>query len=931
MKDSKRIFVFIICVLLFVGFAQDIYAQSSNKKVLTIDDYEKWRTISSVSISDNGKWITFSYVFADKDDTLYIKSTSTDKVYEIPRGSLPRRRSAAAFSDNSKWVAYFINLPDKEQKKLKKDKKPVTRKAELLNLETGDKLTWKKVASFSFSKGSGFLAVKKIKADPKSKLKGSDLILRNLVAGHHELIGHVNEFSFNKPGTLFAYTIDASDKNGNGLYLIDLRSSVRKPLDNGDVDYSRMTWNEKGTAIAVLKGKEKKDFLHKENVLVAVTGVGSKTANKTEYDPSKAFDFPKDHVISEKGAVVWTDDLNKIFFGIKEQKPKPGDKKDKEEKDKEEKDDPEELADVDIWHWNDDRIQSVQMASAKRDKDFTYMGVLLIKSKKFHTLTDKKMRSISLSRDGKWGIGRDNSKYWSDWKDAIADLYRVNTKTGERTLFLEAQYRSYGISPDSKSFLYWKDNHIWRYTIGANTHINLTEKAPVSFINLESDYAGEKPAYGMAGWTKDKKSVILYHRYDLWLQPLNGSTPKNLTGGFGDKNEIRLRYIKLDNEEKFIDLSKTMLLSAYGQWTKKSGYCELSKGKLKQLILEDKRFGRVLKAQKANTVMYTIESFTDYPNYYISDMTFTAPQAVTDANPLQKKYKWGHRILFDYTNKNGVRLQGTLAIPDDYKEGQKLPMLVNFYEKNSQNLHRHVAPRYASSFGGVMIEPVSKGYLYMQPDVHFNIGSSHSDMLECVEAAVKKVIEMGYADPKRIGLHGHSYSGEGASYIATQSKMFAAVASGAGVSNLVADYNHFWGWNYQIKGRNGANGHRYYYYGQGRWGTNPHDDFEMYWNESAVAHVKSMDTPLLLLHGTDDPTVAFMENLEFYNALRFFKKNVILLAYPGEGHGLRKLPNRKDLTIRMQQFFDHYLMDKPAPNWMTHGVPFIEKKKKKDK
>ena len=337
MKDRKRIFVFIICVILFVGFAPDIYAQSTNKKVLTIDDYERWRTISSVSISDNGEWITFSYVFADKDDTLYVKSTSTDKVYEIPRGSLPPRRSTAAFSDNSKWVAYFINLPDKEKKKLQKDKKPVTRKAELLNLETGDKLTWEKVASFSFSKGSGFLAVKKIKADPKSKLNGTDLILRNLTEGYHELIGHVNEFSFNKPGTLFAYTIDANDKNGNGLYLINLKSSVRKPLDNGDVDYSRIAWNEKGTAIAVLKGKEKKGFLHKENTLVVVTGVGSETATKTEYDPSSAFDFPKNHVISEKGAVVWTDDLNKIFFGIKEQETKPEDKKDEEKKDEDKK------------------------------------------------------------------------------------------------------------------------------------------------------------------------------------------------------------------------------------------------------------------------------------------------------------------------------------------------------------------------------------------------------------------------------------------------------------------------------------------------------------------------------------------------------------------------------------------------------------------
>ncbi len=923
MKDSKRFILFVLCVILFIGLAPDINAQSINKKVLTIDDYERWRTIGAVSMSDNGEWVTFSYIFADKDDTLYIKSTTTDKVYEIPRGSLPPRGSSSAFSDDSKWAAYFIDLPDKDQKKLQNEKKPVTRKAELLNLETGEKLTWENVASFIFSKGSGYLAVKKAKADPQSKLKGSDLILRNLSEGFHELFGHVNEFSFNKPGTMFAYTIDANDKNGNGLYLIDLQSHVRKPLDNGDLDYSRMTWNEKGTALAVLKGKEKEGFIHKENFLVACTGIGGENIKKTEYDPSKSFDFPKDHIISEKGAVVWTDDLNKVFFGIKEQEPKPDEKKDEEKKEE-----AEEQADVDIWHWNDDRIQSVQMASAERDKNFTYMGVLILDNKKFYELTDKKMRTISLSRDGKWGVGRDNSKYWSDWKDDMADLYRVNTGTGERTLILEAQYRTYGISPDSKSFLYWKDAHIWRYVLDSNTHINLTEKAPVSFINLESDYAGEKPPYGIAGWTKDKTYVILYHKYDLWLQPLDGSTPKNLTEGYGDKNEIRLRYIKLDNEEKFIDLSKTTLLSAYGQWTKKSGFCELSKGKIKPLILEDKRFGRVIKAQKSDKVMYTIESFTDYPNYYISDMTFTTPQAVTDANPWQKEYKWGHRILFDYTNNNGVRLQGTLAIPDDYKEGQKLPMLVNFYEKNSQNLHRHIAPRYASSFGGVLMEAVSKGYLYMQPDVHFNIGSSHSDMLECVEAAVKKVIEMGYVDPKRIGLHGHSYSGEGASYIATQSKMFAAVASGAGVSNLVADYNHFWGWNYQLRGRNGANGHRYYYYGQGRWGTNPIDDFEIYWNESAVAHVKTMDVPLLLLHGTDDPTVAFMENLEFYNALRFYKKNVILLAYPGEGHGLRKLPNRKDLTIRMMQFFDHYLMDKPAPEWMTHGVPFIEKKKK---
>jgi len=914
-NQGKKLLTFLLLsMILFM--AANSFSQSTSKEVLTIIDYDKWRTISSASISDTGEWVSFAYVYEKADDTLYIKNLVKEKIYEIPRGSGP------VFSDDSKWAAYYVNPPDKEQKKLRKDKKPVIRKAELLNLETGEKIAWDKAAAFKFSKGSGFLAVKKVKADPKSKLNGTDLLLRNLKKGFHELIGNVNEYSFNKKGTLFAYTIDAADKAGNGLYLIDLNSNTRIPPDNGEMDYSRLTWNEPGTSLAVLKGKEKKGFAHKENVLVAISNISAQNQVKTEYDPSTSHDFPKDFVISEKGTLSWSKDLNKVFFGIKKQENKPEKKKD------DPGEDPDEVVDVDIWHWNDDRIQSVQERSAKRDRDFTYRGVYNIKKKRFLQLTDEKMRYITLTRDGNWGIGRDEREYMSDWKDRLADYYRVNTETGERLLFLKAQYRTMGLSPNSDNLLFWKDGHVWNYRLKTGEMINLTKNSPVSFVNMESDYAGVKPAYGFSGWNKNGKSVILRHKYDLWHQPLDGSKPTNLTGGYGSENEIRFRYVKLEREERFIDLSRQILLSAYGQWTKKSGFYLLKQGKLKKLIFEDKRFGRAVKSQKADKLMYTIESFIDFPNYYVSNFTFTEPRRITDANPLQIKYKWGHRILFDFKNNNGVRLQGTLAIPDNYKQGEKLPMLVNFYEKNSQNLHRHVAPRYLTSCGRVLIEAVSKGYLYMQPDIHFNIGSSHSDMLECVEAAVKKVIEMGYADPARIGLHGHSYSGEGASYIATRSKMFAAVASGAGVANLVADFNHFWGWNYQLKGRNGANGHRYYYYTQGRWGTNPHDDFETYWKESAVAHVKEMNIPLLLMHGTHDPTVAIMENLEFYNALRFNGKNVILLAYTGEGHGLRKLGNRRDLTIRFLQFFDHHLLDKQAPDWMIRGVPFIEKKKK---
>ena len=257
-------------------------------------------------------------------------------------------------------------------------------------------------------------------------------------------------------------------------------------------------------------------------------------------------------------------------------------------------------------------------------------------------------------------------------------------------------------------------------------------------------------------------------------------------------------------------------------------------------------------------------------------------------------------------------------------------MLVTFYEKNSQNLHRYLAPSYLSSMGRLTPEALSRGYLMMLADVHFRTGSSHSDMLESVEAATRKVIEMGYADPDRIGVHGHSYGGEGAAFIGTRSKLFAAVGMGAGVTDIEADFNQSWGWSYQLNDGSGAPGSNYYLHGQGRWGTTPFDDPELYRLESALTHVREAVAPFLIMHGAADPVVDFSEGMNFYQALRFNGKEAFMLAYPGEGHGLRGLANRRDLTIRYFQFFDHYLRDAPAPRWLKEGVPFLEKDFRRD-
>ncbi len=1012
-RSQSRWFVFVVAILLIAvpavvvrggsqaqGQAQSAPQTVAEKKALTIEDYGRWKSIASVALTDDGRWACYVYRPREGDSTLYVKQLDGDKLYTIPIGPAgagaggrgaggPGGGGPAAggggpqFSDDAHWIAYLVNPPERAAGRGGQGRGTAApaatgrgaaaatpggrggaqstgaatpaaapaRRLELLNLESGEKTTWENVASFAFGEGSRVLIVKRPKIDREAAHNGTDMIVHRLSQGIDELIGSTGEFAFNKGGTLLAFTTDAADMTGNGVSVLNLDAGTRRTLDSGKALYERMAWDDGGTSLAVLKGTKKTGFVQRESSLLAFKGL-DKDPERFEFKTSDATDFPKDMVISELAALSWSEDLAKVFFGIKEQEKEP----------ERRRDDAPPVANVDIWHWKDDRIQSEQMIRANTDRNFTYRAAYVLGARKFIRLTNDNIRTIQLTQNETWGIGRDDRAYVSDWEESKSDYYRVNTTTGERTLIFKAQGATLGLSPDSRHFLYWKDGQVWDYVIETGETRNLTQRAAVSFVDKDYDHPGTRPSYGVAGYSKDGKGVILNHKYDIFLQPFDGSPAVNLTGGVGTRDEIRFRYQVLEGEgdaapvtrleagtdqdsvdaqeddapqsdelrqgfggggrggqSRTIDLSKPVLLTAYGEWTKKAGYYELNGKDLKKLIYEEKAFGRIVKAKKADRLLFTEETFVDFPNYYLTDTKFVNPKRITDANPQQSEYKWGRRILFEFKNKSGVRLQGTLAVPDDYQPGQKLPMLVNFYEKNSQNLHVYQAPTYASSpqFAGY----VSQGYLVMQPDIFFRTRTSHSDMLECVEAGVQKVIDMGYADPKRIGLYGHSYSGQGSAYIATQSKMFAAIIPAAAATDLVSDFNQLWK-------SSGTNQHRYDIYGQGRFGTNPYDDLQLFIDQSAIFHARTMpNTPILLVHGTDDGSVEWLQGVEFYNALRFNKKNVIMLSYPGEAHSLRNLENQKDCLVRMQQFYDHYLKDKPAPDWMVNGVAFLKKAK----
>jgi len=1014
---SRRLVVLASALIVVFGSAFALTAQAPAKKVLTVDDYTKWRNIAASEISGDGNWVAYGVTQsntlpAESKPVLHLLKLDTSQDVAITDGS------NGGFSADSKWFAYQIDpaggrggrggraggggnaTPAPTPAVSDTSTAPAggqgaqagrggagtppapPRRVELRNLSTGAIQSWQDIQSFTFSANSTYLVLRRRPANTggagragnagggdnggapagggganaqgaeaaPAGPRGVDVTVHNLATGRDQLLGSVGDIAFNKSGELLAYTVDAAVKDSNGLFVLDLRNGRINTLDNDAKNYNRLTWSDDGTALAVLKGTDVEKMREKNNVLIAFanvqTALGEPEPAPVSLDPAKAAGFPSGWVVSDRATLEWSDDNKRVFFGMKEQVPAP---------DTARRPSTDERADVDVWNSLDERIQSVQMIRADADRNFTFREAFDVTGAKFVKLADQTMRELDVAPDGRWAVGRDTRGYISDYKRPAADIYRVNTTTGERTLILKNQLTgsgTLGISPNGHYFLYWKDNKFQAYDLDAATSRTLAGASPASFVDMEYDHPGPKPSYGIAGYTSDGKSVIVQQRYDLWVLPLDGSAARSLTNGAGAKNEMRFRYVRTEPAEgaaggpgggpgggggrgggaarQTIDLSKPITLSAYGEYTKKAGFYTLANGELKEVVYEDAAFSNPTKAAKADVYLFTRQTFVEFPDLRVSGPDFKSSKKITDINPQQADYSWGHRVLFDFKNKDGLRLQGILALPDDYKPGEKRPMIVNFYEDNSQNLNRYSAPSYLTGMGSSPIQAVSEGYITMLPDIHYRTGASHSDMLECVEAATRKVIEMGYVDPKRIGINGHSYGGEGAAFIGTRSRLFAAVGVGAGVTDLYFDFNQNWGWSYQVTGGSGANGNDYYLYGQGREAVSPWDNPEMYNFESALTHVREVTAPILIMHGTADPTVAFQNGLAFYNALRYNGKNAILLAYPGEGHGLRGMANRKDLTIRYFQFFDHYLKDAPAPKWMTEGVPFLQKDIKRD-
>lgn len=894
----------LIPFIIFCFLTISLSAEVTGKKVISFDDYSKWSKLRGAVISDDGDWFSIEKNGNGGEDTLIVKGIDSEVEYVEARGENLK------FDSSSNYAAYVV-AADKKDKKSKA-------KGVLLDLKSGTKKEWDNVSSFTFAKDGSSVVVR---IAPEKGSKAFQIVVVDLVDKDLFTISEVKDFEYDASGAKLAYIIDSKTSTSNGVYLYQPSSGVVDQIESGDQIYSSLVWDHnrtdksdwslKGEKLAYLSYSEVDSLTLRDNTLSIYSLL--------EKSVKSYHNLMENMVISEYGNIFFSRDNSRVFFGIKEQS-----KKEEFEKDS--------TANLDLWHWNDEYIQSVQMKRYGRLSTTTWRSTVDLKSGKFTRLSDESLRSVDISKSGDYGIGSDPRGLISDldWGGSHSDYYLVDINSGERTLIAKGLGRAMGLSPFETDFLYFKDRDFYAYNIESGKTTNITDGVAVEFFDTEEDHPYDNPSYGVAGWVNDGKHVVLNHRYDLWSVALDGSGAENITGGFGTENSIVFRVIDKDaegyrREPAKIDLKEPTYLTAYGDLTKQYGYYKLNGSKEpKELIFGDYLYSNLSFAKESERIIYTKENLTIFPDYIASTVDFKKEIKLTDANPQQSEFAWSSgKVLIDFENSKGDKLQGTLTLPANYEKGKKYPMMVYFYEKLTQRHFQHQYPVYDDRFHASTY--ASDGYLVFMPDIKYEEGIPGFCAVDCVTSATKKVIELGYADSEHIGIQGHSWGGYQSSFIITQTDMFAACVTGAPVTNLTSMYNILYK-------NSGTVNHGIFEKGQVRMGHKDMlSDLDNYIAQSPVFQADKITTPFMILHGTVDGAVDWSQGLEYFSICRRLGKEVMLLSYPNENHHLAIEANQIDFITRMKQFFDHYLKGADAQNWMVDGIDQVDKKYRKIK
>jgi dipeptidyl aminopeptidase/acylaminoacyl peptidase len=920
----------VILFLLSVVFLSSIIGQE--KKKIDVASYYLWKSVSDKMISDKGNVIVSKIDSYRGNDTLQIifKSKVNDPIF-IGRAAKP------AIDHKERFVAYLIKndydsvrnlkLEEVNKKKWPKDSVAIymvekdttykfhTAKNYKIAEEGGPWVLIERDESFEIKKKAKKVKkcwLKKVEEtkDP-IKHKGSVLTVFDIDSQTSQDIEGVTEYDLNFKGNAYAYvksfsvndTIDSAR-----LYVVNLDKSVNAFSLQGEI--IKPTFNREGSLIAFKASADTGEYRRHQLYLYNISDASLSMVMDTVSEL-----FPNYQSLDAESDIIFSRDGKKLFFNVGMKPLKPA--KDTLTEDEKYK--------LDLWSWTDGKLQPQQLLSAKKDekglRDFVYH----LEDKVTIPLMDSADVSLTYDnhREGEYGLMRVQRPYLKEmtWDFWYYDLYAVNLKTGDKNLIYK-KYHGWSsfLSSNGKYLCFFEpaDSNWYCKNLFSNEVKNLTKTLNEKFYKKNHDVAQKIGPEGQLYWLEGEESILIESQHDVWMFPLAGGAPERVTKG--RENGVMYSFLEVLDSENLPSLTQGIYLKGVNDKTKEESISVWSKDGVVQLTSMDAKITFAKKAKNAGDVIFQFMNFETSPEIYLTDTTFKSKKQITQSNPQQEQYNWGTVELVDWVDYEGDSVRGLLYKPEDFDPQKKYPMIVYFYERYTDNLHYYYRPKVTASII-YATEYVSNGYIVFIPDIGYEIGKPAQGAYNAIMSGTDHLVRKNsFIDSTRMGLQGQSWGGYQTAQMITMTNRFKCGMAGAPVSNMFSAYGGMrWG--------SGLSRTFQYETGQSRIGATIWESPDLYVENSPLFHLPKVQTPLLIMHNDADGAVPWYQGVELFNGLRRLDKPVWLLNYNGDDHNLMKDANRMDLSIRMRQFFDHYLLGSEAPKWIKDGLPAISKGK----
>lgn len=916
------------------------FAAHAQKKPLDHTVYDSWQSVSSPYISKSGKFVLFQVVPQEGDNQLFLKTKENKELIQIPRGYNGK------LTDTENHLLSLVKAPFAvtREAKIKKKKAEELPKDSLAiyNLTTSSLVKFAQVksykiadqnnnfVSFLFDKEINEKSEAKTANDATSAKKSSDkkkktvatLALYDLNSGDSVQFSSVDQYEWNKNGSKIVFSKKTDSKDSlskeSGVYLYEIATKKLKKISNGKGNYKNFKFDESGNQLAYLGDlSNEKALLKNYNLYYYSNGIDT-----AQYLATKTSNgIPKNWAVSGDGDIRFSKNGEKLFFGIA---PIPR-VKDTTLVDFEH-------AKVDVWNWQDDYLQPMQLVNLKKDLARNFLAVTYPKfNRNIIPLTDQTFNSTALTPDGneEYILARTDfgKRIASQWEGSTRDdIYLVSTKTGNKELILSNFSGNAILSPDAKYIVYFdQDKGTWNsYQVSSKKKTVLNDGIPASFADEENDMPTSAQGYGMAAWSPDFKGIYVNSRYDIWYFNLDGSSKSILTNGYGAASQTTFRYLPLKREEDreqatTLDYKKGGFLTSFDNKTKESGFYQF-KGQHsdpKSLLVEAKAFKNISSSADQQTILYSKEDYMNSPNIYTNTIKFKDELQLSNINPQQANYNWGTAELVHWTTPEGNQAEGILYKPENFDPAKKYPIIAYFYEKLSDGLYTYQPPAPTPSRLNIPYF-VSNEYLVFAPNISYKTGHPGQSAEEYINSGMRYLAQNAWVDSTKMGIQGQSWGGYQVAHLITRTNMYAAAWTGAPVVNMTSAYGG-------IRWQTGMSRQFQYEHTQSRIGKTLWEAPELYIENSPLFHLDKVKTPVVIMANDNDGAVPWYQGIEMFTALRRLNKPVWMLNYNGDEHNLILRQNRKDIQIREQQFFDHFLKGAPAPAWMKKGVPATEK------